>query len=140
MPILINLHVFWRLYVSEFDIYKKDLLSYRAEMFSCPRLTRYKVYRVVLKHKHVITTTVRNFEEPVVQAICWTDPYALVTVVNSPRMQTRYTVIRLVGELFFDQQARTLFHSSDVTTFILLVCMFHVKDDLVKQASRKNDL
>lgn len=109
-------------------------------MFSRPRMTRYKVIRTVLKHRHIITTTVRDFEEPVVQAICLTDPYALVTAVNSPRMQTRFTVIRLVGELFFDQQARTLFHSSDVTTFILLVCILHVKHDLVKQASRNNDL
>lgn len=68
-----------------------------------------------------------------VQAMCWTDPYAVVTVANNPLFQWRSTVTRLVSEIFFDQHAREIFHSSDVFSFVLLVILFQIKIGMIKE-------
>lgn len=89
----------------------------------------------------MLVSIVKNFEEPIVQAMCWTDPYAVLTVANNSYYQRRSIILRIVGDLFFDQQARSFFHSSDILSFVLLVVLFHVKLDLIKQeSSRNNDM
>ena len=134
IPILISLHVFFlSILSSEVDIKRITFTSNIAEMFSLPRLSRYRFCKIVLRQRKSFLETIKNLEEPVVQAMCWTDPYAVVTVANNPYFQWRSTVSRLVSEVFFDQHAREIFHSSDVMSFVLLVILFQIKSDMIKQ-------
>lgn len=122
--------------------YKRFLVtSNRTEMFSLPRFSRFGFQRLCIIHKRRLMTYATKLEEPIVHAVCWTDPYALLTVANNATFMWRSSASRLVGELFFDQQARNLFHSTDVITFVLLILFFHIKLDVIKQEStRHNDL
>lgn len=111
-------------------------------MFSISRVSRYRLYKTIVRQRRLIMSAVHKLEEPVVQAICWADPYALLTVVNNAYLQRSGALVRLVSEVFFDQQMRTLFHSSDAMTFMLLVMVFQFKLDLIKHesSSRNNDM
>lgn len=133
IPILISLQVFFlSILSSEADIKRITFTSNIAEMFSLPRVSRYHFCKILVRQRKPFLELIKNLEEPVVQAICWTDPYAVVTVANNPYFQWRSTVTRLVSELFFDQHAREIFHSSDVMSFVLLVILFQIKIDMIK--------
>lgn len=97
-------------------------------------INRFRILKGVVHQRRRVYMTATQYykgvEEAVVHALCWTDPYALVSVNNYPSA----TVYRLMSELFFDHQARLCSHASfDTVSFLLVVIIMKVKLNMLKQ-------
>lgn len=68
----------------------------------------------------------RGVDDAIVQALCWTDPYAMLTITNYPSL----SIYRLICELFLDQQAHSYVHSSDILSLVVLVVIIRMKSNL----------
>jgi hypothetical protein len=72
-----------------------------------------------------------NMEEVIMHALCWIDPYAILSVSNTSFYST--TACRLIYEAFFDQQMQAYFHSFDILSFVLILVFMQVKLHFSKQ-------
>jgi hypothetical protein len=96
-------------------------------MFCLRGVSKYRVLRSYVREKRrLYSAPIQGIEDAIVQALCWTDPYAMLTITNYPSL----SVYRLVCELFFDQQAHSYVHSSDVVSLVALVVLIRMKSNL----------
>ena len=102
-------------------------------MFLSRCCNRYTVLKQIVKERRrLYQTQFSNAQEAVIQALCWTDPYAMLTITNYPYVRVG-SIYRFIGELFFDQQAHSYVHSSDIFSFIVLVVLMQMKLQMLKQ-------
>jgi hypothetical protein len=99
-------------------------------MFTIRGISKFKVMKTYVRERRkMFDPQLLSYEETLVQAICWSDPYAMMTITNSPSSLCRSVVSRLLGDLFFDQQAHIFAHSSDFISLILLIVILQLKKD-----------
>jgi hypothetical protein len=91
-----------------------------------------RMLRVIAKQKRRMPYVV-PYQDPIVHIIGMNDPYALLTLANSPTYYGNEVVMRIVSDLFFDQQCREFLHSSDGMSMLLVLYLFHLKSSLEKQ-------
>lgn len=101
-------------------------------MFFSKPCSRYTILKkVVRERRKLYQAQYSNVQEAIIQALCWTDPYAMLTITNYPSIGIS-CVYRLVCELFFDQQAHSYVHSSDIVSFVVLVLLMQTKLHMLK--------
>jgi len=101
-------------------------------MFSMKRGLKNKVLRMIVKHRKRIPYTM-PYHEPIVHIIGLNDPYALLTLANSPTYHGNTVMYRMISDVFFDQQYHAFMQSSDVVSLLLVLYLFHLKLSLEKQ-------
>lgn len=99
-------------------------------MFCIRGASRYSILKSYVRERRRLYSPelLHNIEETLVQTLCWTDPYAMLTVTNYPSL----SVYRLICELFFDQQAHSYIHSSDFVSMMVLVVLLRMKSGMMK--------
>lgn len=105
-------------------------------MFSMRGVSPYKFKKLIVRERKRMYSPMfnsMNVEEMMMQTICYSDPYALMTVTNSPIIMCRSVLYRLVSELFFDQQAHIFVHSSDLLSCVGLILVLYMKLNLLRE-------
>jgi hypothetical protein len=98
-------------------------------MFAMRGLSKFKVMKTIVRERRkMFDPNISSMEETVVQTLCLSDPYAMMTATNMQSSSSSY-LCRLVVDLFFDQQAHLFAHSSDILSLFVLMVIVHVKRD-----------
>ena len=109
-------------------------------MFSIRGISPYRLKKAIVRERQRIYSPLfnsLNIEEMIIHTICYSDPYALMTVTNSPIIMCRSVVYRLLGDLFFDQQAHFLVHSSDIFSIAGMMLILYIKLRVVQEDRHK---
>lgn len=103
-------------------------------MFSIRGVSRYKILKNYVRERRRLysPSLLHNIEDTLVQTLCWTDPYAMLTITNYPSL----SIYRLICELFFDQQAHSFVHSSDFLSMMVLVILLRLKSDMLHEGNK----
>lgn len=100
-----------------------------TEMFAIRGVSKFKVMKTIVRERRkLFDPSLFNIEETVVQTVCLSDPYAMMTATSLPSSSSSY-FCRFVVDLFFDQQAHLFSHSSDFISLIVLMVIVHLKRD-----------
>lgn len=109
-------------------------------MFSVRGISPYRFKKALVRERRRLYSpwfNSLNVEEMMMHTICYSDPYALMTITNSPIIMCRSVLYRLLGDLFFDQQAHFLVHSSDIFSIVGMVLILYVKLSIFREDRHK---
>lgn len=96
-------------------------------MFAIRGISKFKIMKTIVRERRkMFDPSLSSIEETVVQTVCLSDPYAMMTATNMSSYSSSY-LCRLVVDLFFDQQAHLFAHSSDILSLIIIMVIVHVK-------------